>query len=331
MYKLINEDGKIYKEYTYAKEEEFEKVIVENSEKIFGENAIYFDVKKKIGKSNQGASIPDGYLLDLSFHNKPRLFFVEIELGNHDVFSHIGEQMLKFAISSETTKHKIMTILLDEISQSNEKKKVIETYLPQSSFANVNEMLTHLVFVQETAVIIVIDKDDSDLSKVLSKIKIPCDVYEFQTYVNGGKKIHRFVPFMDDVVESEDSAVVKASDLDELNTIVVPANEDGFQTAFIQANAWWQIRISTSMLDKIKYVAAYQTAPISAITYIAEVDRIEKYQDTNKYILYFKAKAQQLKVPVQLGKGGKGAAPQAPRYTNYSKLIQAKEIKDIWG
>lgn len=331
MYKLIGNDGEIYKEYSYAKEDEFERVIVENADKIFGKSAIYFDIKKKIGKSNQGAAIPDGYLLDLTSHNTPRLFFVEIELGNHDVFGHIGEQMLKFAISSESTKHKILTILLGEINKDEAKKAAINTYLKMSKFENVNALMTYLVFEQEAAVVIVIDRDDADLSKVLSKIKMPCDVYEFQTFVNGDKKIHRFVPFMDDVIETEDTIDWKVVDVDKLDTIVVPAVEDGFQKAFIQSNAWWAIRISSSMIDKIKYIAAYQTAPTSAITYLAEVDRIERYKDTNKYIVYFENSAQPLKSPVRLGDGGKGAAPQAPRYTNHNKLLKAKTLKDIWG
>lgn len=160
---------------------------------------------------------------------------------------------------------------------------------------------------------------------------MPCDVYEFQTFVNGDKKIHRFVPFMDDVIETEDTIDWKVVDVDELDTIVVPAVEDGFQKAFIQSNAWWAIRISSSMIDKIKYIAAYQTAPTSAITYLAAVDRIERYKDTNKYIVYFENSAQPLKSPVRLGDGGKGAAPQAPRYTNHNKLLKAKTLKDIWG
>ena len=50
---------------------------------------------------------------------------------------------------------------------------------------------------------------------------------------------------------------------------------EGFQSAFIESNAWWAIRISFSMLNHIKYIAVYQVAPISAITHVAEVSRIE--------------------------------------------------------
>lgn len=48
------------------------------------------------------------------------------------------------------------------------------------------------------------------------------------------------------------------------------------------------------MLSKIQYIAAYQVAPVSAITHVAEVERIEKYKDTGKYILYFKVELSKL-------------------------------------
>lgn len=110
------------------------------------------------------------------------------------------------------------------------------------------------------------------------------DVIEAQTYICGDKMLHRFTPFNDAVLT--DLPVVE--DADELNTIVVPAREDGFNEEFLKNNRWYAVRISGVMLDKIKYIAAYQVAPVSGITHIAEVERIDKYKDTNKYILYFK-------------------------------------------
>jgi len=92
-------------------------MVVEHAETIFGAQGIYFDIKKKIGKSKEGAAIPDGYYLDLKFHVEPVLYFVEIELSDHDVYGHIGEQVLRFAISSEMSKHKIKTLLIEDINK----------------------------------------------------------------------------------------------------------------------------------------------------------------------------------------------------------------------
>ena len=49
-------------------------MIVENADIIFGYEGIYFDLKKKIGKSKEGAAIPDGYYLELKFHDD--LFYI---------------------------------------------------------------------------------------------------------------------------------------------------------------------------------------------------------------------------------------------------------------
>ena len=83
------------------------------------------------------------------------------------------------------------------------------------------------------------------------------------------------------------------------------------------------------MLNRIKYIAAYQVAPVSAITHLAEVATIEKYKDTNKYIVYFKDSAREIN-PIKLDTKRKGTAPQAPRYTTHEKLMKEKVLSDVF-
>lgn len=327
MYKIVDENGVLYSEYKYSDEAEYEKMVVANSDTIFGRQGIYFDIKKKIGKSKEGAAIPDGYYMDLKFHDEPVVYFVEVELTDHDVYGHIGEQVLRFAISSEISKHKIKTILINDINNDPAKIKKIEDFLKISSkYNNINELLDRMIFDKDVAVIIVINETSEQLTRVLSKIKISADIIEAQSFVADGKMLHRFTPFQDDVLE----AVLPSTDLDDLDTVVVPAREDGFKEVFIGEKCWYQIRISAAMLNKIKHIAAYQVAPISAIPHIAEVERIEKYKDTDKYILYFKDDAKPIK-KVALSGQTKGKAPQAPRYTSHTKLLEATTLNDLWG
>jgi|LSQX01.2.fsa_nt_gb hypothetical protein len=326
MYRIIDENGVLFKEYQYENEAEYEKMIIANAERIFGKEGIYFDIKKRIGIPKEGAAIPDGYYLDLKFHEDPVLYFVEIELSDHDVYGHIGEQILRFAISSDISKHKIKTILLEDINKDPEKQKKLEDFLKASTeFKNANELMDSLIFEKEVAVIIVINDATEQLERVLSKIRISADVLEAQSFVAGDKVLHRFTPFQDDILDD----VFPSTDPDELDTIVVPAREEGFQEVFIGEKCWYEIRISSAMLNKIKYIAAYQVAPVSAVTHIAEVERIEKYKDSNKYIVYFKDDAQPIK-KIKLSGKGKGKAPQSPRYTSYAKLQEAKTISDLW-
>lgn len=115
----------------------------------------------------------------------------------------------------------------------------------------------------------------------------------------------------------------------ELDTIIVPAREEGFKEVFLSQNCWYAIRISSAMFDRIKYIGGYQTAPISAITHYAEVANIEKYKKTDKYVIHFKGRVKKIG-PIKLPKNPKGIIPQSPRYTSFSKLVNANTLNDIF-
>ena len=326
MYKIVDGNGKTYSQYNYTQESEFEKMIVSNIDSIFGKDGIYFDIKKLIGKPKKGAAIPDGYYLDLTFHTDPRLYLVEVELNSHDVYGHIGEQILRFGISSETDKYKLKNVLLSAINDDVEKSNQLKKYFANSKYNNTNELLDKVIFDNKPVAIIIIDEATEELYNVMGQLTMATEVIEVQTYVCNDEKLHRFTPFKDEIL----SDVVSSEDADELDTIVVPAREEGFNEEFLQNNRWFAIRISSAMLDKIKYIAAYQVAPVSGITYIAEVDRIEKYKDTNKYIVYFKDGSLQKVNKIGLGKK-KGQAPQAPRYTSFMTISSSKTLDDMWN
>lgn len=112
------------------------------------------------------------------------------------------------------------------------------------------------------------------------------------------------------------------------NTIVVPAQEEGFKRVFLGENSWYAIRISGGKLDTIKYIASYQSAPISAITYYAEVKSIEPYGEEGKYKLIFKDRARKLEQEVKfdLAQG----AMQGPRYTDINKLLKATKMSELF-
>lgn len=127
-------------------------------------------------------------------------------------------------------------------------------------------------------------------------------------------------------IKVEDQAPVAPKAVED--TVVVPAQEEGFNEVFLGKNCWHAIRIGGGHLDKIKHIAAYQTAPVSAITHVAEVDTIEPYGDGGKYRLNFKAPAREIG-PVIFGKAKRGTM-QSPRYTNYTKLLVAKTLTDLF-
>jgi hypothetical protein len=81
------------------------------------------------------------------------------------------------------------------------------------------------------------------------------------------------------------------------------------------------------MIPKIKYIAAYQSSPISAITHAAPVARIEPHGDSGKFKLIFSEPARAIG-PVPLGDAPSGFM-QGPRYTTYERLLKAKKVTDL--
>jgi hypothetical protein len=87
-----------------------------------------------------------------------------------------------------------------------------------------------------------------------------------------------------DIAPPPSAAVSKSMAPD---SIIVPAQQDGFEKVFLGENCWYAIRIAGGMLPKIKYIAAYQSQPVSAITHYAPVSSIEPYGEEGKYKLIF--------------------------------------------
>jgi len=328
---LIN--GKVYKPYLWDLEEDFEKEVVMHALVLFGEESVYIDIKKRIGKGDI-LSIPDGYLIDFSFKDEPRLYIVENELSTHDPFTHIGEQMLKFAISYKASGRRIKEFLLKDIVSDAVKKSFIDNKLESLNIRNIDAFLESIIFDQPVQAIVVIDNITDDLTNVINQLTMDTEVVELQTFVANEEDftshVHKFRPFQSDIREFKESRVLGGL-IESVDTIVVPANKGGFEETFLGENCWYAIRISTSMIDKIKYIAGYQTAPTSAITHYAEVARIEKYKDTDKFIVYFKDRAKKIE-PLKLipKPDGKVQAPQAPRYTTSNRLKKAHNLDEVF-
>jgi hypothetical protein len=125
------------------------------------------------------------------------------------------------------------------------------------------------------------------------------------------------------------SKPLKETPTNEKDTIVVPAQKEGFERVFLGENAWYAIRIGGGNLNKIKYIASYQTQPISAVTYYAPIERIEPYGEEGKYKIIFSEPAKKLNKEIPYGDAPMGYM-QGTRYTNFEKLKTAKEVKDLF-
>ena len=93
-------------------------------------------------------------------------------------------------------------------------------------------------------------------------------------------------------------------------------------------NRWRAIRISGGKLHQIRFVAAYQTKPVSAVTHYAPVASIEPYGEEGKYQLTFAVPAKEIG-PIPFADAPQGLM-QGPKYTTLARLLAAKKLKDLF-
>lgn len=111
------------------------------------------------------------------------------------------------------------------------------------------------------------------------------------------------------------------------DTIIVSAKEESFQSVFLGEWCWYPIRIGSEKLSSIKWIAVYQTAPVSAITHFAKIEQIVDYKDTGRFKIIFE-EPEELEAPIVLGEN-RSKTLQGQRYTTLAKIKAAKQVEDL--
>ena len=139
--------------------------------------------------------------------------------------------------------------------------------------------------------------------------------------------INAFPPPKQD--DPSDQVQPVGSENDKFDTIVVPAREEGFKQRFLNEHCRFAVRINVKHISKLKFIAAYQVAPVAAITHIAEIDAIVPYNDTGKYMIKFKGAATAI-VPIPRPESSE-INMQSSRYALKEKLLAAKNLDQVWA
>lgn len=126
-------------------------------------------------------------------------------------------------------------------------------------------------------------------------------------------------------IDLEDESLLEEITEDDL-TIIVPAQEEGFQQVFLKDNEWYDIRIGKLKRKKIRYIAGYEVSPKSWIQYIAKVKSIVP---SDNYLGYWKiifdGKPKQYNKPILLGTT---YPPQNIRYTTKRELDEVAKNEE---
>lgn len=197
-------DGVKYEAWTPTSEGEFERMVKEHAQDIFGEQSIYLDIKHKLKSKSGIGSIPDGYVI--VFGEQPHWHIVEVELSSHPLYEHIVPQVSRFisGIKNPSTQKDIVSALYQEIDSDEflrlRLRKAIgatETY----------KFLADLVS-KSPVVTIIIEKHTEQLDEAIGALAHPqITVVEFQTFTREGIGLgvhaHLFEPLYKPVVATE--------------------------------------------------------------------------------------------------------------------------------
>jgi hypothetical protein len=228
-------------------------------------------------------------------------------------------------------------ILRSTVQKSSEILASCEQYATSNGFNNIDYLLEQMIYPQDASedafkALAIIDELEEDLESILrSSLKFPVETLVIERYKSpAGELAYHFEPFLYELsTAARGVGNTPAIDPSEIDTIVVPAREEGFQEVFLGENCWHAIRIHSSMIPKIRFLAVYQVAPVSAITHVAEVAAIEPWKDTQKYCVKFKEPAREIG-PIPLVNGGTVTAPQNIRYTSFARVQNASSLDDVF-
>jgi hypothetical protein len=114
-----------------------------------------------------------------------------------------------------------------------------------------------------------------------------------------------------------------------LDTVVVPAHDDGFKRVFLKENRWYAVKIHPRRAPHLKYIAVYRAQPISAITHYAPIRSIQPWLNSGKMVINFAEPASEIG-PLKVVINGRVKPQQGLRYTSLQKLKRAHNLDEVY-
>ena len=173
-------DGVKYELWTPPTEDEFENMMKEHAQEIFGQQSIFIDRKQKLKSLSGIGSIPDGYVIIPGVISQWHI--VEAELSSHPLDQHIVAQVSRFitGIKNPNTQRDIVRAIYDEITMDGYLKfKVEEAVKPTEIYKFLFDLIS-----KPPILTIIIEKDTEGLREAISTLAhSDIKIVEFQTFV----------------------------------------------------------------------------------------------------------------------------------------------------
>jgi len=176
-------DGVRYDLWTPPSEDEFERVVEEHAQDIFGEQSIYLDIRHKLKSKSGIVSIPDGYVIILG--QQPSWHIVEVELSSHPLYEHIVPQVSRFisGIKNPATQKDMVSALYQEIDSD----EFLRLHLRKAIGATETYKFLAELVSQSPVVTIVIEKHTEQLDEAIGALAHPqIKTVELQTFGREG-------------------------------------------------------------------------------------------------------------------------------------------------
>jgi Restriction Enzyme Adenine Methylase Associated len=204
---LIFEDRQFI-EAAFDSEDELERVVVANSEYLFGPSSLYFP-KTLIRTKDGFGTIPDGFVIDLSAR---RWFIVEAELAKHSVWSHIAPQVAKQIIAAmNPASRQLLTDLI--VERVREDTTAMEKFSDEG--IEVIDIRRVLGEILETNPIIgmPIDGISSDLREWASTLRVSVKLWIVRKHVEFGHPERVMYEIPEEFRPAMDTGAEEANDI----------------------------------------------------------------------------------------------------------------------
>jgi hypothetical protein len=185
----------------FDSEEELERVVVANADRIFGPDSLFLS-KALIHSADGAGTIPDGFAVDLA---QKRWYVVEAELAVHSVWSHIAPQVAKQIIAASQPASR--ELLVDKVVlRVKEEPAFAEKFAEQDVAAiDIRHFLTEILS-QEPIIGLPIDRVSQDLREWAQTLKTEVRLWTIRKLVEFGNPANVMYEIPDDFQPDLDTA-----------------------------------------------------------------------------------------------------------------------------